>query len=367
MYSSNELATDQNNHKDPWLAVNLSMVLPGLGQIYARKMTKGVLILLSYFLMIGVGMWFCLTNNGNFGVGVMLFIIGILVLPIWCLFDAHKSARSNNSREFESFRKQHKKAWLAVFLSRFIPGLGHAYNKKWFYAFFFFTIFLLLAATPIYSDLFEWIKFGIYILLDLICVCHCYTTTFNPSGSGRKLNTFIAIGLITLSTALSSLRTPYFKAFVSEARYTPSVSMVPTLQVNDRILINKLLYQFDAPQRGDIIVFTATQALRDMGYENDFIKRIIGIPGDTVQVIKDRVSINGQTINESYINTSEQEKGVFGPDWGPTLVPANSYLVLGDNRAESADSRFWGFVPRENIIGKAVNRYFPFDRAGSIN
>jgi signal peptidase I len=365
MYSSNESATDQNNRKDPWLAVNLSMVLPGLGQIYARKTTKGVLILLSYFLMIGVGLWFSLTNHGDFRVGAIF--LGCVVLPIWNLFDAHKSARSNNSREFESFRKQHKKAWLAVFWSRIIPGLGHAYNKKWFYAFFFFTIFVLLIIAPASSALFEWIKFGIYILLDLVCVCHCYTTTFNPSGSGRKLNTFIAIGLITLSTALSSLRTPYFKAFVSEARYTPSVSMVPTLQVNDRILINKLLYQFDAPQRGDIIVFTATQALQDMNYKEDFIKRIIGIPGDTVQVIKDRVSINGQTINESYINTSEQEKGVFGPDWGPTLVPANSYLVLGDNRAESADSRFWGFVPRENIIGKAVNRYFPFNRAGSVN
>ncbi|MDX2214703.1 MAG: signal peptidase I [Oculatellaceae cyanobacterium bins.114] len=152
------------------------------------------------------------------------------------------------------------------------------------------------------------------------------------------------------------------RQFVAEARYIPSESMRPTLEVNDRLIIEKVSYYFYTPQRGDIIVFRPTDRLRQANpsLKDAFIKRVIGLPGETVAVRNGQVFINDQPIAENY---------TFAPPdytWGPEVVPENSYLVLGDNRNNSYDSHFWGFVPRENIIGRAVVRFWPLKRMGSV-
>ncbi len=151
------------------------------------------------------------------------------------------------------------------------------------------------------------------------------------------------------------------RTFVAEARYIPSGSMLPTLEINDRLIIDKLSYRFKDPQRGDIVVFTPTPALQQENFKDAFIKRVIGLPGDTIEVKEGKVYVNGEMLTEEYIK--EQPKY----DYGPVVVPENQYLVLGDNRNNSYDSHYWGFVPRENIIGQAVIRFFPFNRIGGID
>ncbi|PSP18787.1 MAG: signal peptidase I [Cyanobacteria bacterium QS_8_64_29] len=145
--------------------------------------------------------------------------------------------------------------------------------------------------------------------------------------------------------------------FVAEARYIPSQSMQPTLQVNDRLLVEKLSYRFGRPERGDIIVFSPPESLQ---FEQAFIKRVIGLPGETVAVRNGTVFINGQAIQEPYLKAE--------PDYtyGPVEIPKRRYLVLGDNRNNSRDSHYWGFVPRKNIIGHAFVRFWPPDRLGQI-
>ncbi len=150
------------------------------------------------------------------------------------------------------------------------------------------------------------------------------------------------------------------RTFVAEARYIPSGSMLPTLEINDRLIIDKLGYKFADPKRGDVVVFSPTDALKQQ-YKDAFIKRIIGLPGETVEVKNAQVIINGETISENYIAEEPQY------NWGPQTVPENSYLVLGDNRSNSFDSHSWGFVPRENIIGRAVVRFWPLDRLGGLD
>jgi signal peptidase I len=150
------------------------------------------------------------------------------------------------------------------------------------------------------------------------------------------------------------------RTFVAEARYIPSGSMLPTLEINDRLIIDKLGYKFSDPERGDVVVFSPTDALKQQ-YKDAFIKRIIGLPGETVEVKNGQVIIDGETIPENYIAEEPQY------DWGPETVPENSYLVLGDNRNNSFDSHSWGFVPRENIIGQAVVRFWPLDRLGGLD
>jgi signal peptidase I len=151
------------------------------------------------------------------------------------------------------------------------------------------------------------------------------------------------------------------RSFVAEARYIPSGSMEPTLQINDRLIIDKLSYDFTAPQRGDMVVFNPTKTLREQNFHDAFIKRVIGLPGETVEVRNGQVWINGSPLREKYIEAPPNYQ------WGPVAVPANSYLVLGDNRNNSYDSHYWGFVPRHDIIGKAVFRFYPFDRIGELN
>lgn len=150
------------------------------------------------------------------------------------------------------------------------------------------------------------------------------------------------------------------RTFVAEARYIPSASMEPTLDINDRLIIEKLTFRFRPPERGEIVVFNPTETLQKQNFKDAFIKRVIGLPGDKVQVKEGKVYINGQALSESYI----EEKPNY--NYGPVKVPANQYLVLGDNRNNSYDSHYWGFVPQEKLIGRAVLRFWPLDRFGGL-
>lgn len=150
------------------------------------------------------------------------------------------------------------------------------------------------------------------------------------------------------------------RTFVAEARYIPSESMLPTLQVNDRLIIDKVTYDFRTPERGEIVVFQPTLALQEQGFKDAFIKRIVGLPGEQVQVKKGTVFVNGQPLQESYLAAPPDY------EYGPVMVPPDSYLVLGDNRNHSFDSHFWGFVPRQNIIGRAAVRFWPPHRIGGL-
>lgn len=151
------------------------------------------------------------------------------------------------------------------------------------------------------------------------------------------------------------------RTFVAEARYIPSGSMEPTLQINDRLMIDKLTYDFSNPQRGDIIVFNPTETLEEENFHEAFIKRVIGLPGDKVEVKNGRVYVNGSPLKENYIEAKPNYQ------WGPEIVTPNCYLVLGDNRNNSYDSHYWGFVPRDKIVGRAIFRFWPLSRIGELN
>ncbi len=178
------------------------------------------------------------------------------------------------------------------------------------------------------------------------------------NNKNQEENTFVEIVKTVVMAVFLSIG---IRTFVAEARYIPSSSMEPTLLVNDRLIIEKVGYHFNEPKRGDVIVFSATKALQEEGYNEDFIKRIIGIPGDTVSVHQRKVYVNGQALRENYIKDAPDY------DFPEVTVPDGQYLVLGDNRNNSYDSHYWGFVPKENIIGRASVKFWPLQRMGSIN
>ena len=124
-------------------------------------------------------------------------------------------------------------------------------------------------------------------------------------------------------------------------------SMVPTLQDGEYVLVNRLAYRNHLPERSDIIVFSSPQTT-----DLDLIKRVIGLPGDTVEISGGAVRVNGQVLEEPYIAAAP----VYNGEWE---VPDGKLFVLGDNRNDSSDSHAWGLLPLENVIGRAILIYWP--------
>jgi signal peptidase I len=144
------------------------------------------------------------------------------------------------------------------------------------------------------------------------------------------------------------------RTFVVQAFKIPSGSMLATLQIGDHILVNKFLYYFTGPQRGDVIVFKYPQ-----DETRDFIKRVIGLPGETIEVRGKELLVNGVPLHEPYaIYGDAPSLRGMGEHLGPLVVPAGRLFVMGDNRDHSMDSRVWGFLEIAKIKGKAFLIYF---------
>jgi signal peptidase I len=145
------------------------------------------------------------------------------------------------------------------------------------------------------------------------------------------------------------------RALVIQAFWIPSGSMIPALLPRDRVLVAKFWYSFAEPKRGQIIVFKYP-----VDPKRDFVKRLVALPGETVEIIDGEVIIDGTSLEEPYVKNHDTLS------FGPVTVPEGHYFMLGDNRPNSQDGRFWGFVPEANIKGPAFLRYWPLSRIGGL-
>lgn len=163
------------------------------------------------------------------------------------------------------------------------------------------------------------------------------------------------------TTVVSFLFAVFVRVFLFEPRFIPSLSMFPTFDVGDQLLVDKISKVNRQYQRRDVVVFNPSDRYREMtGNTEALIKRIIAVEGDSVEIKGSKVYVNGVAQEEPYVNEN--------PDYDLKLsiVPKGMVLVLGDNRNHSFDSHLWGFLPEKNIIGRAVLKYWPPWRAGFI-
>ena len=152
----------------------------------------------------------------------------------------------------------------------------------------------------------------------------------------------------------------FVRPVVAAPFHIPTESMVPTLMVKDRLLVNKFIYRFTEPERGDIALFENQQ-----GGKDPLIKRVVGLPGETLELRDGKVYVDGDPLEEPYLERDPCKPGYPKTcSFGPVTVPRNHYFMMGDNRTNSLDSRFFGPVPEEDVVGEALVRFWPVSRAG---
>jgi len=193
--------------------------------------------------------------------------------------------------------------------------------------------------------------------------------------TGSSFVELIVIVVVALGLALA------IQAFLIKPYRIPSESMVPTLEIGQRVLVDRVSYRFSDPDRGDIVVFKPPEGQPSTcGVERpsdqpcpkgtpaksdtNFIKRVVGLPGDHLKVIEGSVYINGKRQDESFAHLDAECATCNLPR--EITIPKGNYYMMGDNRGESADSREWGPVPKKWIIGKAFMTYWPPNRIGLL-
>ncbi|MFZ7104527.1 MAG: signal peptidase I [Peptococcaceae bacterium] len=142
------------------------------------------------------------------------------------------------------------------------------------------------------------------------------------------------------------------RTFLFQFFWIPSRSMEETLLINDRIVVTRFSYWFNEPERRDVVVFKYP-----LDPTKDYVKRLIGLPGEKLAIINSKLYINDTLVEEPYL-----PEGLDFGDFGPVIIPAGKYFMMGDNRNNSSDSRVWGFVDQDLLIGKAQFIYWPLDR-----
>jgi len=276
-----------------------------------------------------------------------------------------------------------RKPWVAGLLSLLVLGLGHAYSgqaKRGACLYCVLWVIVLgagiitvslptplnIAATAIFIVV--GLSVYLYVIIDSVRTARKIGDTYHLKAYNRW---YFYVAVVVLSGFVAP--TTIGRVMVVQAYVTPAGSMIPTLQVGDHILVNKLSYgvhipfrsgyiaRYSKPKRGDVVAYVYPKDRSKV-----FVHRVIGVEGDLVEIRKKNIFINGKPLNDPYGHFVD--KGLsqgwmqFRDNYGPERVPENNIFVLGDNRDRSHDSRFWGFVDFKDVKGKAFVIYWAWDR-----
>jgi signal peptidase I len=251
-----------------------------------------------------------------------------------------------------------RKPWLAGLLSLLATGVGQVYNGQWRKGVGFLAAELVfgLLMIPFFKDFTSMLILLAFLLgFNLFVAGEAYATArgmraFVPGRSNRWwiYAAFVAGGL-GLGLVFDQVVTGQFYRTYK----VPSRSMVPTILVDDHFMV-EILGTDDPVERGNIVIFRSP-----IGDERDFVKRVIGLPGETVEIQGQAVFIDGVELDEPYALHTNPGVAPGRDNYGPVIVPEGTCFVLGDNREESFDSRMFGPVDRETITGRALYIYFP--------
>ncbi len=274
--------------------------------------------------------------------------------------------------------RRKRRPWLAVILALLGPGCGHLYSGRIWWAIAWLVTFLV-ALNLAYLLMIHWdakpfniiVPLGGLFLFALFHIFHAGRTAYRQSQEFalRPYNRWYCYVLWLLIVFLVFGYTgPIYGNY--DAYYTPSQAMESSLYIGDRFYADLSAYHTESPSRGDVVIFIFPRDGVTL-----YIKRCVAIPGDTVEIVNKKLFINGspaiEPTTKQFTDTTatgesivlpRQHSGVNSRDnFGPIVVPESNFFMLGDNRDNSFDSRFWGTVPRDMILGKAVRIYYSPD------
>ncbi len=271
--------------------------------------------------------------------------------------------------------KNQRKWWFAGLLSFLIPGLGQVYNGEATKGLFYYFL-LSVWGGLVFSLLYEILKHPttraslvLLLLLVLISLAAYLFIIFESIRRAIRIGSdhtqkpynrwYIYLIVILVVSGVDQGVSFAVRDNILKAYKIPTGSMQPTLEAGDHLLCNQLYYRYHNPQREDLVIFKVPT-----DDNREYIKRIVGVPGDEIELKSNSLFINGREMDEPYavyerpVNFS----GFIKENFGPFIVPEDEYFVLGDNRYNSRDSRYVGTVKRHNIQGKAIFIYFSLDK-----
>jgi len=258
-------------------------------------------------------------------------------------------------------KQKKRKPVVALLLSFITPGLGQTYNGLLKRGAIFYLIGFLLAAASLFSGLFFkfygmifclaiLLSFFLFILLDaFIGAAKLKEITLKPYNKWYLYLIIFLINAFVIQPFVSSS----IKNNIVRAYKIPSSAMEPTLLIGDHLIANMKIYKEENPKRGDIVIFEYPK-----DPSKDFIKRVIGLEGEKVEIVRNKIYINDKLLDDpcGYYKESGMTQGL--ENFGPVVVSKDSMFVLGDNRDNSQDSRFWGYVNIKKLKGKALYIYW---------
>lgn len=337
--------------KEPWLGANLSLCFPGLGQWYAGARAAGALeIGAGLVLTIGGGI-FMFAPGLNGAVGLIL-LVGLIPLWLFSAWTAHRACRDRAGPGFDEFRRSQRDAWKAVFLARFLPGLGQLYDRRIAIG----AGFLVAAAAlgPVDGPAGS-LLYGSLVAVG--CVEAWLRSRGRRDGSRGALWGIAAVVWVVICSA--PLLVVYLKSNVVRAFSTASASMAPTLEPGDRVLAD--LKTRGRARLGDIVLLPFP-ARPDLLY----LKTVFAGPGDLVEFRADGAYRNGQRVLDIPADAAHLETLGYGREGEPYRVPEGTIFVIGDNYFNSNDSRFFGPIVIKDVQGRAYKIYWPPARARSL-
>ena len=351
----------------PWLAASLSWLLPGAGHLYCGAYLRGIGCFL-LFCLSGAILWSLLVSGylGDSLVVGLSFLIPKFFRAA-ASADAFQTVKRLHSVDSESMRGPTQRVYFPVFLTTLVPGLGQLHERRWRsrIGFLFLSLYLWLVPVSLASLVG---KAGVMILRSLACA-HALLMSTREKDDRAWRAAWLLTGVVAATLVGSYTLRAARRSFLVENLIWNGNSMMPTVPHGSHCIADMMTYRYRDPEIGDIILFTSPESAVDKGKRRQIrLSRIVARGGETVQVRYGVIFVNGEHREPAATRALHP---FFLPDWAnqeaswlsfavaePYRVPEGCYFVVGDNRTTGDDSRYYGPVPRKDIIGRVTRVYW---------